>query len=217
MDVSSDEKVSSRRALEHLLPEESPFCINAASAHYYRSVAALLIGNKREKRFANASVICLPSFEPEWAVHLYGSEIIGFRLICSEPSSLIAHTSDTSSITVLEREVFIAADMANVISETWRIVLTHTRHSSDHNCGRDGVSYHFASKQMAGRIWTPPATTVPGKLVDLSHALRDFVRATESERVQLRECIIHQASSLGPIAEQLATADNPREGRRVES
>lgn len=171
--------------LEHLLPEESPFFAAPAIAQYYTSISTTLLGS--ENRPGVASVVCLPSFQPEWALRLVNFGKSGFRLLLNEAASSIWYCPDRASVAVEVREASVDSELSDAIRAVWNKMLSLTRHRKHGGVGLDGINYHFtfmseARGWLAGKIWSPEEGTSPGKLVSLSHALRSFVRASASEQ-----------------------------------
>jgi hypothetical protein len=184
--------------LEHLLPEESPFFAIPGIAQHHQNVSTILLRSQERNPTAVASVVCLPSFSPQWALRLIGTDKDGFQLLLNEAASPIWYSADPASVGVEDRMVAIDQELSGAIREVWRRMLSRVQHSKHARAGLDGVKYHFsfmslARGPMAGKIWSPEEETAPGRLVSLSHVLCDFVRASPTEResvlVKVRELI----------------------------
>src|SRR5262245_56650460 len=63
---------------EYLWPEASPFAEGSIDSYYYSRVTQVLLESSNERPRPTATVVCLPSFEPEWAIRIRGSAIIGY-------------------------------------------------------------------------------------------------------------------------------------------
>jgi hypothetical protein len=70
------------------------------------------------------------------------------------------------------------------IREAWLAVLLETRYPEpDHvRLGLDGVSFHFSvwlrrMGMLNGKIWSPEEQTIPGQLVALTFAMRNYARS----------------------------------------
>jgi hypothetical protein len=85
----------------------------------------------------------------------------------------------------------LPTDRAGAICDFWKRILAQTRYPEKPKLGCDGVYYHFAywgvgSTPLAGKIWSPDETSVPGKLAELGHTLRDYVKDTANQDVFLK-------------------------------
>jgi hypothetical protein len=146
---------------DHLLPEESPFREYPVLARYLVKAAEILFGAAEAKRADLASAICLPSFEPEWAVRLIGSEKVPYSLLLVEAEQQI-WGSQATSVAVRRAEVPFPATLARVMDSVWKTALGNVRHPDVMRVGLDGTSYHFTRRDptrgpLAGRTWSPPA------------------------------------------------------------
>jgi hypothetical protein len=174
-----------------LYPEESVFRENTVSATYYLKVAEVLLERSAGCPRPNLTVVCLPSFEVEWALRVRSAKV-GFTAILTEPVEKIWCHPDPRSIQVRVKERALETELGGALSSVWKKVLIGTRHPRRGRLGLDGVSYHFACSgpdvgNMAGRTWSPERTTVPGRLVAISHALRAYVEAGAEQIEGMRE------------------------------
>jgi hypothetical protein len=181
--------LDNRRAADNecLQPEASPLDWLDIFDRYYRNVAELLLEPGKPRRQGLISVVCLPSFEVEWALRLIGSEEKGYSLALSVAEAQIWPSRGTSPIAVKRRESPLAADLAVAVCEAWRKMLLRVRHPERGTGHLDGVTYHFAChgpgfNWMAGKTWSPEPQTAPGKLVALGHLLYQYVERDEPER-----------------------------------
>ncbi len=177
---------------ECLCPEESPFQERPIRAAYHLRVADVLLApSAGRSRAYKTQVVCLPAFDVEWAVRVCGSAKIGFTAILTKPDKQIWCHPEPQAVQVRTTQRPLDTSLAESLFAIWRRVLFRTRHPSQSRGGRDGVSYHFVysgawSVDLAGWTWSPPSGTIPGKLVALSHVLRDFLEASEEVEEQLR-------------------------------
>lgn len=183
---------------EYLQPEASPFDRVQISDQYYRNVAEALLEPDQPKRQGLLSVICLPSFQVEWALRLIGSEKMGYFLVLRVAATQIWSAHATSPIAVNQLETPLPAGLAVLVGGVWRKMVQRVRHPKNMRFGMDGVRYHFSCRGletgwMAGQIRSPKSQTAPGKLVALSHLLYRYVEQDESKR-EVLESEIRQAA-----------------------
>jgi hypothetical protein len=174
-----------------LCPEESVLQENTVIATYYLRVAEVLLERSAARPRPGLTVVCLPSFEVEWALRVRGSAKIGFTAILTEAEEKIWCHVAPRSIQVRAKQKALDAGLGEALCEVWKQVLLRTRHPRRGRQGLDGVSYHFACSELgvgslAGRTWSPESATVPGRLVAISHALREYLEASEAETEQVR-------------------------------
>ena len=182
---------------ECLRPEDSPI-VGMNFDEYYRKVAAALLEPDVPTRRGLLSVICLPSFEVEWAARLLGSEKKGYALARSIAETQIWSRA-TVPVAVRRVEVPLAEELGVLLCEVWRKMLLRVRHPEHSGIGKDGVTYHFAAWApgvgfMAGNTWSPGSQTAPGKLVALSQLLYQYVENTDTGRRELIGEILQAAA-----------------------
>lgn len=175
---------------EYLQPEKSPFDWMPLFGSYYQNVAALLFESDTPQRRGLLSIVCLPSFEVEWALRLLGSDRAGYSLALSIAEKQIWSSQAGTPVQVRRIEARLTAELAVSICAAWRKMLLRTRHATSGMIGLDGVTYHFACHGagvgwMAGKTWSPDSQTAPGRLVALSHLLYRYVEVSEEERTGL--------------------------------
>jgi hypothetical protein len=192
-----------------LFPERSIFEEDTVRATYHLRLAEILLRRPKEDPRSNVTVVCLPSFEVEWAIRIRGSTQIGFTAILTEADEKIFCHRDSCSIQVRTKHKVIDSPLAERLSDVWKKVLQRTRHPKRGRLGRDGVSYHFAYSgpdvgSLAGRTRSPETTTMPGRLVAITHALRTYLEASEKETDQahgeLDRCIAELEGPDGNVA-----------------
>jgi len=205
-DDASDRAASLSRILEHakpfrreskphLEPEDSPFAPGPIGIKYYevfvarnllkpiefeaRSVAC------GERRKEIASLVCLPSFDPEWALWVVGERETAFSVLLTEAEHSIwlsLHGPEVLAVVpVTKRQRELATDLGGAICDIWRTVLSQTRYPhGEPTLGVDGTNYHFAYRRvrlsMTGKVWSPQGMTVPARLAALGRVLKDYVQ-----------------------------------------
>jgi hypothetical protein len=190
----------------YLEPEDSRFSLAPGMRVYEQMLAeSLLEAAEREaqslapawQREEKASLVCLPSFEPEWALWVVGERKAGFWVLLTEAEKTIWYSTTNNperprppSVKIHRSE--LATDLGRAVCDIWSRVLSQTRYPREPLQGAcDGVTYHFAYsrkwiKETAGKTWSPEEETVPGKLVGLSHALRDYAKDSANQDVFLK-------------------------------
>ena len=190
----------------HLEPEDSPFSPpHGESLKMYEVLVAralleraelesrLVATGRKDKEIA--SLVCLPSSRPEWALWVVGTRETGFSLLLNEYEVsiwlLLRSGQGPLPTQVVKRQRPMAKDLAAKICEIWKKALSQTRYPEQpRGFGLDGESYHFGywkvrAHPMAGRTWSPEETTVPGKLVALGRVLKDYVQDTAESDQQI--------------------------------
>lgn len=197
-----------RRAadVESLCPETSPFDCVDVFGNYYRNVASALLEPGKHNRRGLLSVVCLPSFEVEWAIRLLGSEKEGFSITRSVAETMIWSRQGLTPVAVMQVESPLPAELAASVCEAWRNMLRLVRYPQSSAAGLDGVTYHFACFEpgmgwMAGTTWSPEDRTAPGRLVALSQLLFQYVEQGAKERSRLAVEIRQAADWLRGFAE----------------
>ena len=179
---------------EHLWPEESSFSDPGFGRGYVLAVARALLGESIPQM--HATVACLPSFEPEWAIRVQRIDEARFTATLAEADSQIWPHGQQVNVTA--RECELPRELADGVFRVWRRMLEGTRYGPRRTLVLDGDSYHFACRfplvlPMAGYTWAVDHDTPPGKLALLSEKLRQFILVNESQHVALaasvRECI----------------------------
>jgi WD40 repeat protein len=189
---------------QHLLPEESypevildrsvdPSSNPTAYEARARSLLAKDIGY-------DATMVCLPSFEHEWAIgvgqpNASDKTVVTFR----EMDRQLWGAKRGSKPTFKQKVAPIDDRTAAMIRRCWERMLLETRYQlpSEEIGGLDGETYHFASGSgMSGYVWSPDSDTLPGKLVALAATLREFASAPEVNRPKLTERLRYEADEL---------------------
>ena len=175
----------SRQVLDNecLEPEDSPFDLGEMLIKYYRDVAAaLFVSPSQPSSHYRLSAICLPSFDVEWAVRLLWPKRNDPSLVLTIAERKIWLTESAENTPVTVHRAPLATDIARQLEEIWDRMLCRTRFPERSGMGLDGVTYHFSNVAMAGKKWSPGPEIAPGRLVALSHRLRDYCEAEEKRR-----------------------------------
>lgn len=198
----------------HLEPEDSPFW-GSATWISSRVIAKSLLepGWAEVESIARellhpeiASVVCLPTWGPFWALWVVGEGRYGYSVVSTEPDyqsaepDILLPTGIESQPSIPMRPVKklqrdLSKDLGTRICQIWRKVLSETRCPKVPVLGAcDGVEYHFGyeakeTNPMYGQTWSPAKHTVPGELASLSHTLRHYLRAANPSEPQFVERI----------------------------
>jgi hypothetical protein len=168
-----------------LRPEDSAY--EVMSPEYHQAVRRLLLDD--ELYGILAQVVCLPSFQPEWALHVMRAPDGRCRARLARAEKQIWPNAFKSEVTVSERP--LSSDLAEQLEVIWEWVLLQTRYPCKHHGGLDGTTYHFQTFSMksgtlCGQTWSPVPHTTPGKLVKLCHRLYDFVQSPATHEQAIR-------------------------------
>lgn len=195
-----------REPTPYLEPEDSPYSPRTWWIRSYELTVARTLLEPAElqcKEYKEiATLVCLPSFEPEWALLIAGERKTAFSVLLTEVGentwyrALKKEVPNSSAVPQMHQSR-LPMERAEAICDIWRKILSRTRYPKESQMGCDGVSYHFAycglGNLLAGKTWSPEETSVPGKLVALGGALRDFVRDPANQDVFLNVIDDHLA------------------------
>jgi hypothetical protein len=196
-----------RESSPYLEPEDSLFsmALSGGVGAYMLAVATSLLGAAEcearllapiWQRDETASLVCLPSFEPEWALWVVGARRVGFWVLLAEADRSIWHSmrgelETPDSVPLKKRYSELSLELGVAVCDIWSRVLSQTRYPEKRTIDRcDGVSYHFAYSRKniastAGTTWSPPEVTIPGQLVGLSDTLREYVHYGGQSNLQI--------------------------------
>lgn len=177
---------------ECLQPEGSPFEMVDGSYRekYYGKIARTLLVAESHHDWPQLSVVCLPSFKPEWALLLLEVKRVGFMLTLRTAASQIWPPERVEEVKVNKVRVKVDDAFAAGVRDAWEKMMRRVRHATPSMFVLDGVSYRFNLLGKAGRTSSPSPQTAPGRLVELSHALRAYVEASEENRCEKGEQIL---------------------------
>jgi hypothetical protein len=161
--------------VEHLVPVHP-------SGHprideYLARVAEVLRLDRRADTEVVGSAMCLPSFDPEWVLHLLRP--VGGH--CS--IELIVATTNIwfteAKVPIIHYCRDIPPDVLGAVEAIWGFVLENAQVDENAETGLDGTTYHFYQRSpsralQAGKTWSPDPHTTPGRVVTLLHALHEF-------------------------------------------
>jgi WD40 repeat protein len=194
--------------LQHLLPEDyvpevfldptqqwsNPFAYDAF-------VRYKLVQPKPYFGF-DALMICEPAFEREWAVAVdeaddHNQSVVKVR----QMNQRIWGAKKGIKLTFKEDVVRIDDVTAATVRHCWQRLLAETRYQSPSSIPErivlDADTFRFAcGPTPSGQIYAPEEGTFPYRLVSLGFALRDYVRAVETNRSKLAHQIRHDATTL---------------------
>lgn len=196
----------------YLEPEDSPFTFLPGLRVYEAMLTEILsAAADREaqslmewpwQREEKANLVCVPSFEPEWALSIVGERKAGFWVLFMEAQNSLWYSTNTwysatadpkipsPPIVEIFRSKLVPA-LGGAVCDIWNRVLFQTRYPPEPLHGRDGTTYHFSYSRkrglaMAGKTWSPEEETVPGKLVGLSQALKCYAKDAANQDVFLK-------------------------------
>lgn len=199
------------RSTPYLEPEDSPFSRGPGMRFYEEMLAESLLGAAEREaqslapawlRDEEAILICLPAFQPEWALSVVGDRKSGYWALSVEGQKSLWYSTKLwystggdsgipcpPSVNIYRTE--LAADLGGAVCDIWNRVLSQTRYTQERCLGCDGVTYHFSYSRrgikgipkISGKTWSPSADSVPGKLVGLSYALRDHAKDSANQDV----------------------------------
>ncbi len=164
---------------DHLLPEASPFHHWEIDGSYNLSVARRLL-QKSECHPVIATAVCLPSFEPEWAIRIHGSEELGFAATLTRAQTPIWSAGHNADVNVSQNVITLSSSLAHELLKIWVKMLRDAKYQTSASAGLDGVSYHFlyfknTHGHLCGQTWSPDPESTAGHFVSLAHCLHDFV------------------------------------------
>jgi hypothetical protein len=167
-------------ASAYLEPEDSPFSGRPRA----------LFGREYELKLATTLLTPLDSLVEDYSIYRRTATVVSIGGFI-RPWALLVHEetpskffvfwdeANFSQVPVQVRQRQLPAELGSAICDAWERVLSQTRYPKEPDtifC--DGVLYHFgfrsAHRNMAGKTWSPPEETHPGKLAALAHALRDY-------------------------------------------
>lgn len=153
------------------------------------SVARRLL-QEIERRPVIATVVCLPSFEPEWAIRIHGSNKLGFAATLTKAKTQIWSAGQDAEVDVSHDDVTLSSHLADELLNIWSKMLRDAKYRASASAGLDGVSYHFlyfknTHGHLCGQTWSPDPETTAGHFVSLAHSLHDFVLVDSLNRARI--------------------------------
>lgn len=162
-------------ASAYLEPEDSAFTAPSAAIEHNLRLATTLL-NPLDALIENysmhrrtATVLCVGI--GAWALRVHGETPSKFFLLWDQESR--------SRAPGRVRQCQLPAELGSGICDAWEKVLLQTRYPKEPGSTPcDGVWYHFGfrstRRNIAGKTWSPPEETHPGKLAALAQTLKAY-------------------------------------------
>jgi hypothetical protein len=103
------------------------------------------------------------------------------------------YPSDYREVPIDKCSAPLDESIARGLRDVWSLMLLETRYSPDPRLGLDGADYHFSMRVTqyggiyAGKIWSPPEESKPGRLVAIGNSLADYcMKASERREIESR-------------------------------
>lgn len=174
---------------DHLTPHDNPLATIPLIASYHAHLAEILTPKYPRKSIVHATIYCLPSFEPEWSIHIVGhssSHLTAMALTAKKNHWM----EDISTDDDVERtEIDIPLIQGERLIRVLGFLLSETRFSQSPVDGLDGVRYYFSSGHMSGMTWSPPDNSRMDRLCKLADSLHDYLLKGRPIDVQISKQI----------------------------
>lgn len=162
----------------YLEPEDSPFHSIPIIAQYYGNINSKLLPECASH--TSALVVCLPSFQQEWALRLHGTDRSGTTITVTQGERPLWF-DDPDEIAISQHSLEITSDLADAFTDALGKALLTVANVNQTSRGLDGTTYHFSAMHpqkgwLSGKTWSPNPATVAGRLVDLVERLRRYVQ-----------------------------------------
>src|SRR5262245_18468769 len=160
---------------DDLEPASSSLGAYAFEAEYHSSIRATLLKGATDQ--PSLRMLCLPSFEAEWAVTVGTPENGDARVEYRIALAKIWGHEEPEKIKITVREATIARTSAEVLYSAWKKMLLRTRYPPPSNSiGLDGTTYYFTSfhrnvGMLEGTTWSPTKSSRTRQLVAIAEAL----------------------------------------------
>lgn len=182
-----------------LSPLDSPFGHSKTIAAYHLKVARTLLTDV--EGIVHATIVCLPSFQNEWAIRLHADSLAEPRLTLTSVKSRLWETQHAEVSAWTKPFPHELSDRFLGVLRT-ELLATHWL---ERRLGMDGANYHFHATHplrgaLGGQTWSPDVESAPGHLVELANSIRDFVSSKPDA----------SAASLEAISRELKWLSNPR-------
>jgi hypothetical protein len=216
-------------AQDHLEPEEGLLAADELHWDYAKRIRDVLLKDSASDYLAR--MVCLPSFEPEWAVTVvredgprrddsitYFVEYVVVEKQLWPPGNRAAQNAR-----VRKFRAVLDSETAGSLNAIWGRMLRSVRFPDELQTGEDGENYHFSgfispiaagggafpgtSDRAEGKIWSPEEGSLCGEFVGIGVELKTYALAQEPlDREKL-------ALKIRDMVNQL-TAKLDRPGRR---
>ena len=160
---------------DHLIPHDNPLETIPLIANYHSHLAAVLTPKYPPKSIVHATIYCLPSFEPEWSVHIvrHPSSHLTAMACTATKNHWMEELSTSDDIE--RNEIDIPLQVGERLIRLFGFLLAETRFSKSLAGGLDGVRYYFSSGHMSGMTWSPPDNSRMDRLCKLAEALHSYI------------------------------------------
>jgi hypothetical protein len=195
---------SAEESQQHLLPETGSFDNPGNFDDYYVLVREACTSPP----FWWPQVVVLPSFEREEVVRIEGPDFASAQLThCRATRSIWNERSKHDaervaggggrtpvaniSVPVERHKAPIDEALKLRLARAWMTFLRMTQYGPLIGNGDDGTMYHFTAlafrrEVLAGRVWDPPAESLPGRFVALARLLAQYADASVEARPALQ-------------------------------
>lgn len=182
-------QVFARNRGEHFEPVYGGFFERDYEHDYFTAVRSIFY----EKQLnARASMLTLPSFEPESAVFItLGDDVAA--IVSSSASESIWFSQSREAITVNRQEKSIRPSLALEITSVFEAALAETKYPPPSSFViLDGVRFFFTAygktRRLSGQTHSPDPDTMCGELVALGVLLHKFARENIDEERLATAC-----------------------------
>lgn len=199
---------------DHLHPEEGPFHARAFEP-YLAALTRLLITEERRV----LQMVTLPSFHRESAVYVRqewsGPLVVSARLesnLRGQLAERVREKADGKPVTLRTEELYatlgewqptvevarapIGEPLLTQLERLWHEALMGTRYPAKALVHVDGTRYHFSTRTMFGRTWSPSRGSRMAALVDVGEKLASYAWAPEAQRAAAGEELLAEVDAL---------------------
>ncbi len=208
--VASAVESKAQSSVEDDWSEESVDLAPVEGRGYQLAVREFLLGDAS----ARVSMVCTPSFSPEYLVAIVDPESADTAreqparspsvLTAAPTRQLWPHVEmrDLRCFQVNRFQAPIDEESAQLLCQAWESVVRRTRYPKPHyvldengkRCegvalGADGTTYVFDTRRFRGEAWSPRGG-LPARLVQFAEELRTLAQTDEAHRaLQLARCL----------------------------
>ncbi|WP_435008768.1 hypothetical protein P12x_000030 [Tundrisphaera lichenicola] len=172
---------------DHLIPENGHLNEDK-STNDYNSTLVDILGIDSDKSNYIARMVCLPAFEPEWAITI--TEVDNMHWIeLSVATESVSSSKNPRKVTATKRRILFDSDCAIILRKIWIKMLLSVKYPSEppEFIVADATDYRFSCfaigrGKLAGKISEPMLDTLPKKLTEIGHLLRTYVEDDDLEK-----------------------------------
>ena len=166
-------------------------------------------------------MICLPSFEPEWAVTLRQTGPEQWVVDLDEAREELCSAADPSAVKIVRSKSDVDAATAHSVFAVWVRMLKRVHYAEGFLGGHDGVSYHFSSgpigdKIRCGQCWAPEQRSGGDEPVELlvtaGENLKDYVRSSKDGRAERLKKLKSTIERLDKLLDSRQAKGGPKAG-----